>query len=528
MTIRDKTLANEGNFNDSFLSRKDDDSTAGKLSLANTDLESGAAVVNTQRAINKLLDSTGIDSESDDDSNNYADPKYIADGDSYKEAIEKLDAQLFTTDSHEGRLTSAEGTILDHTDTLADHEDRILELEDDVLQIQEGAMTIGGDKTFSDDVVIQGNLTVQGTMTSINTTNMEVSDNNIVLNKGGNDLTGEGAGITVERTSVSGIIEFDDDIPSKWKLGVAGALKEIIVSGLDQIIQGVKTFANGLLTDTIDEKTAAAGVTVDGVLLKDGLVSGRNVATDGSVQDGHIADATIHFTEASINHENIQNIGTNSHAAIDSHIASTSNPHAVTKTQVGLSDVTNDAQLKRAAADIDSFAEKSAINVDDLFLIEDAEDSLAKKKIKASALMSTGGADTFIIEFKMNGFYSQAGASNVHDGFAVVPFDCILKDVIAYRHAAGTSGSTTFDVRRGLQSGGGFSTIFTTKPSISYTAGPTRWAGIGDVETGITSPVLTTPNLLFVAKTAIVCDLSAVEGGSPTNAGVILVFEKVS
>ncbi len=51
--------------------------------------------------------------------------------------------------------------------------------------------------------------------------------------------------------------------------------------------------------------------------------------------DTHIADATIHFTEASIDHTAIQNIGTNTHAQIDTHLASTSNPHSVTAAQVG-------------------------------------------------------------------------------------------------------------------------------------------------------------------------------------------------
>ena len=68
----------------------------------------------------------------------------------------------------------------------------------------------------------------------------------------------------------------------------------------------------------------------------------QNIGTYTHTQlDAHLDDSTIHFTKASIDHVNIQNIGTYTHIQIDSHIDSTSNPHTVTKSQLGLSLVEN-------------------------------------------------------------------------------------------------------------------------------------------------------------------------------------------
>jgi hypothetical protein len=57
----------------------------------------------------------------------------------------------------------------------------------------------------------------------------------------------------------------------------------------------------------------------------EGSIDHTNIGSIGvnshAVIDGHLADATIHFTEASIDHTAIGNIGVNSHLAIDSHIA---------------------------------------------------------------------------------------------------------------------------------------------------------------------------------------------------------------
>ena len=55
----------------------------------------------------------------------------------------------------------------------------------------------------------------------------------------------------------------------------------------------------------------------------------------------------------SIDHNSLVNRGTNTHATIDTHIASTSNPHATTKAQVGLTNVDDIKQMPLAYLDID-------------------------------------------------------------------------------------------------------------------------------------------------------------------------------
>lgn len=72
--------------------------------------------------------------------------------------------------------------------------------------------------------------------------------------------------------------------------------------------------------------------------------------TDLSTVNSHMADSTIHFTQAqiSITESQISDLGSYepANSNIQAHITTTSgNPHSVTKSDVGLGNVTNDAQI---------------------------------------------------------------------------------------------------------------------------------------------------------------------------------------
>lgn len=162
------------------------------------------------------------------------------------------------------------------------------------------------------------------------------------------------------------------------------------------------------------------------------LVDGRDVSADGSKLDGIESGATQDQTPAEIKTAYESNANTNEYSdsektklgfisvtqAVDldtiegdvalnnthrssdgkdhsdvvlnnAHRIDMTNPHNVTKSQVGLGNVTNDAQLKRAASDFNSFTEKTAPVDNDVLLLEDSEDSFNKKKVTLDKLKDT-------------------------------------------------------------------------------------------------------------------------------------------
>jgi hypothetical protein len=185
----------------------------------------------------------------------------------------------------QGRMTTAEGSITNLQGRMTSVEVTSSGNSTRLTTLESGNTTISGNKTINGNLTVAGNFEVQGTLSYINATNLEVRDNNILLNKTGTDGSALNSGIDIERPSGNAAIRFDDTLTSKFKVGLLTAMYEVVVSGIAQTISGIKTFVSGIKTDTVSEATTNAGVTVAGVNIKNGLVAGRNVATDGATLD---------------------------------------------------------------------------------------------------------------------------------------------------------------------------------------------------------------------------------------------------
>jgi hypothetical protein len=92
----------------------------------------------------------------------------------------------------------------------------------------------------------------------------------------------------------------------------------------------------------------------------------------------------------------------------------------LTKSDIGLSNVTNDAQLKRSAGDFNTFTEKLIPIENDIVLIEDSVDSYNKKKVKLENMLGGGGGGGSFA-WELNGDFSPIEA--IIKGMSVLNFD---------------------------------------------------------------------------------------------------------
>lgn len=587
MSVVNGMLANQTTFNNAFMSRTAaTTSTVAKMALNNPD---STSVVDTQSFLGEVADTVG-QTEGDATRKDYSSQTYITNGDSHKEALGKLDAQLDSTqtdlDAAEVTLAGHEGRIGVLETTSADHETRIDTLEanntEDVtltnfgsvpnaqgaslvgqqLQLQPasdtqpgglstGAQSIAGTKTFTGDVVVQGDLTVQGNSFKAQTTDMEVEDQNITANKGGNDATAEGGGLTIERTSTNAGIQFDSSLASKWKLGLIGALYEVIVSGIAQTIVGAKTFTNNITaanltgTNSGDITLAAVGATPNA---NGASLTGQqlNLQPASSAQPGVVATAAQEFAGdkrlmARLGlSQSVDAASTGTGAAPTlaksnvvftngtlSSIEMFASPYADhvglitnnTGTSVILKNLTGGTAANQIKTPLG--ADYTWANQETLLVFYDS--SISKWRIAAINYSAAAGASNkSVFEFVLNG--QPTTTITGLDGFRRFPFNAKITNVIAFQEVQGSSGSDTFDVQVKVGAGA-WTSILTTKPSIASTATADVDVGIGETGTGLTAAVLSTNPYLVSAGDKLRVNLDAFQGGTPNTMGVLVIYE---
>ena len=171
-----------------------------------------------------------------------------------------------------------------------------------------GDVTLGADTndtiTSKGHMVVEGNLTVSGTATAINTTQTTINDNIITLN---NDVTGtpsENAGIEVERGDAANVQLRWNESTDKWQVTTDGSsYADIVTSGAIHDAVTIDNQGTGLLslsTQAItvnDVMVKNSGDTMTGTLTLSGT-SGSSGTTALSVTGGNSAasNAAVEIT----------------------------------------------------------------------------------------------------------------------------------------------------------------------------------------------------------------------------------------
>lgn len=110
-----------------------------------------------------------------------------------------------------------------------------------VLQghINDQAQTIAGVKTFANDVIVSGNLTVNGTTTTVNTQDLLVADNIVIINNGevGAGVTKGFAGIQVDRGTLTDYQFLFDEVSDTFRIGQIGSL-QVVATREDSPLNG--------------------------------------------------------------------------------------------------------------------------------------------------------------------------------------------------------------------------------------------------------------------------------------------------
>jgi hypothetical protein len=128
-----------------------------------------------------------------------------------------------------------------------------LEVTSDTVTLKS---TIAGNRTFSNNLIVDGDFTVNGTTTFVNTTQLEITDDIITLAKGNSAGSGVDAGIEIDRGTDPRANLIWDESASVWVAGIDGS--ELAL--LTDIGTGLSRNNNVVSLDTAQVASDLAGL----------------------------------------------------------------------------------------------------------------------------------------------------------------------------------------------------------------------------------------------------------------------------
>jgi len=127
-----------------------------------------------------------------------------------------------------------------------------------------GDQSISGNKTFNNNVIVQGDLTVNGTTTTLNTEQLLVEDNIITLNATVTGAPSLDSGLQIERGTSTDALLLWNETSDRFEAGISGSLETVI-------LQSDLNSVSGNLQTDISSRVLRAGDTMTGNLILAGL-----------------------------------------------------------------------------------------------------------------------------------------------------------------------------------------------------------------------------------------------------------------
>ena len=380
--------------NQTFLDKTIDDIKKGKLGLYKVTIGEPGEVEDVQQFLNELADVDGVAGEGDLTAKTYSSEEIIANGDDRKVAIGKLDAQAKLNKDSIDDLVSLSGVAINEPD----------------LGVFTGT-------TIPDDS------TIKGALQSVETA-YEETDQNV------NDLI-----------TLSGVAENSTNL---------GAFDHTIIADNETVKGALQDLEDGIKAINDDYGVANGLATLDGT----GKVPSTQLPSyvDDVVEYANLAafppTGSSGLIYVALDTNKIYRWSGSTYVEVSPSSVASVNGYTdvvvLDNSDIGLGNVTNDAQLKRAANDFNSFTQKVTPVDNDIVLIEDSADSYSKKKVLLSDLGIGGGSgvgginyiDNFSFEDDTDGVqpvswnrYADAAATSPVDGTGGSPTITFLASI---------------------------------------------------------------------------------------------------